>query len=75
MSLKEDFIGKILRSKVGCPRNFLLKSQNIHMDKEKIAKKIQKNPGTPQVPGLKIFFRVKIVVNKPKWLKSRESRA
>ena len=60
MSLNEDFIGKILRSKVGCPRNFLLKSQNIHIDNEKNAKKSKvfftlKNtlsPGTGTVPGL-----------------------
>ena len=32
------------------------------MDNEKNAKKNQKNPCTVPVPGLKVFFRVKIVV-------------
>ena len=29
---------------------------------KKMQKKIQKNPGTVPVPGLKVFFRVKLVV-------------
>ena len=32
------------------------------MDHEKNVKKNKKNPGTPPVPGLKVFYRVKIVV-------------
>ena len=34
----------------------------MHIDKENNAKKNQKNPGTVPVPGLKEFFRSKIVV-------------
>ena len=34
----------------------------MHIDKENNAKKIQKNPSTVPVPGLKEFFRSKIVV-------------
>ena len=44
------------KSEVGCPSNFLLKSQNIHIENEKNAKKIQKIPGTVPVPGPKVFF-------------------
>ena len=52
----------MLRSKVGCPPNFFLKSQNMHMDNEKMQKKFKKNPGTVPVPGLNAFFRVNVVV-------------
>ena len=37
------------------------------MDYEKNAKKIKKKPGTDPVPGLKVFFRVKIVVMLQRW--------
>ena len=46
----------------GCPPKFFSKTKNIHIDHEKNVKKIQKNPGTAAVPGLKVFSRVKIVV-------------
>ena len=56
-------LDKILKSKIGCPQNFFSKLKNIYIDHEKNVKKIQKNPGTAPVPGLKVFFRVKIVVS------------
>ena len=34
----------------------------MYIDHEKNVKKIQKNSGNAQVPGLEVFFRVKIVV-------------
>ena len=49
-------LDKILKSKVGCPTKFFSKTKNIHIDHEKKAKKIQKNPGTAPVPGPKMFF-------------------
>ena len=46
----------------GCPPKFFSKKKNIHIDHEKNVKKIQKKTGTGPVTGLKVFFRVKIVV-------------
>ena len=42
-------------------QNFF-KTKKLHIDHEKNVKKIQKNSGNAQVPGLEVFFRVKIVV-------------
>ena len=56
-------LDKILKSQVGCPPKIFSKTKNIYIDHEKkMYKKIQKKPGTAPVPGLKVFFRVKIVV-------------
>ena len=55
-------LDKILKSKIGCPPKFFSRTKNIHKDHEKKAKKNQKNPGTAPVPGLKVFFEVRIVV-------------
>ena len=43
-------------------QNFFSKLKIIHLDHEENVKKIKKNPGTAPVPGLKVFFEVKIVV-------------
>ena len=42
-------------------QNFF-KTKKLHIDHEKNVKKIQKNSGMGPVPGLKVFFRVQIVV-------------
>ena len=44
------------------PTKIFSKTKNVYIDHEKIEKKIQRNLGTPPVPGLKVFFRVKIVI-------------
>ena len=46
----------------GCPPKFFSKTKNIHIDHEKNVKKNSKKTGTGPVTGLKVFFRVKIVV-------------
>ena len=35
--------------------------------KKNVKKNSKKNPGTAPVPGLKVFFRVKIVVMLQRW--------
>ena len=51
---------RILLDKIesGCPPKFFSKTKNKHIDHDKNVKKIQKNPGTAPVPGLKVFFWV-----------------
>ena len=47
---------RILLDKIesGCPPIFFSKTKNICIEHEKNVKKIQKNPGTGPVPGLKM---------------------
>ena len=56
MSLKEDFIGQNVEKQSWLPTNFFFKSQNIHMDNEKNAKKIQKKTWHGQRTGLKVIL-------------------
>ena len=67
MSLKEDFIGQNIEKQSWLSTNFFFRYQSILMDYEKNAKKIKKKPGTDPVPGLKVFFRVKILVMLQRW--------
>ena len=62
MSLNEDFIGQNLEKKSWLSTRIFLKTKKYTYRPWKKCKKIQKNPGNVQVPGLKVFFRVKIVV-------------
>ena len=61
MSLKEDFIGKNVEKQSLLPTIFFL---NLKMCIWIMKKCKKKHPGTDPVPGLKVIFRIKIVVNK-----------
>ena len=56
MSLKEDFIRQNVEKQSWLPTKFFFKSQNIHMDNEKNAKKIQKKTWHGQRTGLKVIL-------------------
>ena len=57
--LNADFIGQNWKWK---STKFFFKTKKYTYRPWKKCKKIQKKPGTGPVPGLKVFFRVKIVV-------------
>ena len=61
MSLNEDFIGQNLEKQRWLSTKIFFKNKKyiyMYIDHEENVKKIQKNPGTAPVPGLKVFFWV-----------------
>ena len=71
MSLKEQNVEK---QSLSPTKFFSSKSQNINLDNKTNAKKIKKNPGTPQYLGLKYFYGSSSSSKQAEKLKSRKMR-